>query len=100
LYVSPSKINLRIPWEASVGAADMVVTTNGTELARLKIGIGGVSPGIFSLQRGVGQAIAINPDGSLAAPDGSIPAVRTHAARGRLPYPLGYRPWRGHPNDR
>ena len=31
---------------------------------------------------GVGQAIAINPDGSLAAPDGSIPGIRTHPARG------------------
>jgi uncharacterized protein (TIGR03437 family) len=81
LYVSPSQINLQIPWQTSVGTADMVVSTNGTELARLKIGIGGVSPGIFSLQWGVGQAIAINPDGSLAAPDGSIPGVRTHAAR-------------------
>jgi uncharacterized protein (TIGR03437 family) len=72
---------VQIPWEAAVGTADIVVTTNGTALAPLKVTVGAVSPGVFSLQWGVGQAIAINPDGSLAAPEGSIPGVRTHAAR-------------------
>jgi uncharacterized protein (TIGR03437 family) len=79
--VSPSQINVQIPWEVAVGTADLVVTTNGTALAPLKFPIGEVSPGVFSLQWGVGQAIAINPDGSLAAPEGSIPGIKTHAAR-------------------
>ena len=81
LYVSPSQINVQIPWEVAVGTADLVVATNDTALAPLKLTIAAVSPGVFSLQWGVGQAIAINPDGSLAAPDGSIPGIRTRAAR-------------------
>ena len=81
LYVSPSQINVQIPWEVAVGTVDLVVITNGTALTPLKLAIGTVSPGVFSLQWGIGQAIAINPDGSLAAPEGSVPGVRTHAAR-------------------
>jgi uncharacterized protein (TIGR03437 family) len=81
LYVSRSQINFQIPWEVVVGTADLVVTTNGTALAPLKLTIGAVSPGVFGLQWGVGQAIAVNPDGSLAAPEGSLPGIRTHAAR-------------------
>ena len=40
--------------------------------------IGPVSPGIFAAN---GIAIAINPDGSLAAPENSIPGVPTRPAR-------------------
>jgi uncharacterized protein (TIGR03437 family) len=40
-----------------------------------------VAPGIFSVGYGVGQAIAINSDGSLAAPAGSIPGYATHPAK-------------------
>jgi uncharacterized protein (TIGR03437 family) len=80
LYVSPSQINLQIPWEATTGAADMVVTTNGGALDALRVTIATASPGVFSLGWGVGQAIAINPDGSLAAPDGSIAGIKTHPA--------------------
>jgi uncharacterized protein (TIGR03437 family) len=39
------------------------------------------SPGIFTTQFGVGPAIAINADGSLAAPENSIPGLRTRPAR-------------------
>jgi len=80
LYVSPSQINLQIPWEVTAGATDVAVTTNGAALAPLRATIGAVSPGVFSLGWGVGQAIAINPDGSLAAPDGSVAGVKTHPA--------------------
>jgi uncharacterized protein (TIGR03437 family) len=80
LYVAPSQINLQIPWEAVAGDADIAVTTNGAALAPMRATIGAAAPGIFSLGWGVGQAIAINPDGSLAARDGSIAGVNTHPA--------------------
>jgi uncharacterized protein (TIGR03437 family) len=40
-----------------------------------------MAPGIFSVQSGVGAAIAINGDGTLAAPENSIPGLRTRPAR-------------------
>jgi uncharacterized protein (TIGR03437 family) len=44
--------------------------------------VGPFSPGIFTLQFGQGQAIAINnADGSIAAPTGSIPGFTTHPAK-------------------
>jgi uncharacterized protein (TIGR03437 family) len=36
---------------------------------------------MFTTQSGIGQAIAINADGSLAAPSGSIPGIATHPAQ-------------------
>jgi uncharacterized protein (TIGR03437 family) len=80
LYVSPSQINLQIPWEVTADATDITVTTNGAALAPLRATIGAVSSGVFSLGWGVGQAIAINPDRSLAAPDGSVAGGKTHPA--------------------
>ena len=47
----------------------------------LHTSIGPFSPGIFSTKCGTGQAIAVNPDGSLAGPEGSIPGVTAHAAK-------------------
>jgi uncharacterized protein (TIGR03437 family) len=46
-----------------------------------QIQVGPASPGIFTLESGVGIAIAINADGSLAAPENSIPNFRTRPAR-------------------
>jgi uncharacterized protein (TIGR03437 family) len=79
LFVSPSQINVQVPWEVSGSTADIVVTTaQGTALAPFSASIGPVSPGIFTTQSGKGQAIAINPDGSLAGPTGSIPGLAVH----------------------
>jgi len=64
-----------------LGPADLVATVNGTVLPKLTVTIGSVDPGIFSLQSGTGQAIAINSDGSLTAPAGSIPGYATRPAR-------------------
>jgi uncharacterized protein (TIGR03437 family) len=43
--------------------------------------LGPYSPGIFAINSGVGTAIAINPDGSLAAASGSIPGIAAHPAK-------------------
>jgi uncharacterized protein (TIGR03437 family) len=79
-FVSSGQINLQVPWTLQNGMADIVVTVNNTVSAAFKATVGGVAPGIFSTQFGVGTAIAINPDGSLAAPVGSIPGIATRPA--------------------
>ncbi len=77
LYVSPAQINLQVPWNVLPagtlsGTAQMVVTNAGGSSRPFSVAIGASAPGIFSLQSGTGNAIAINPDGSLAGPEGSI----------------------------
>ncbi len=81
LFVSSKQINLQVPWEVVGRTADIVVTVNGNALAPLDASIGPVSPGIFTTQSGTGQAIAINPDGSLAGPVGSMPGSAIHPAK-------------------
>lgn len=77
---SGDQINAQVPWDAAAGDAAVVVTSGGTASAPASAAIGPLSPGIFTLQGGVGQAIAINLDGSLAAPPGSVPGIATHPA--------------------
>jgi uncharacterized protein (TIGR03437 family) len=82
LFVSASQINVQVPWEVSGNTADIVVTTaQGAALAPFSASVGPMSPGIFTTQSGKGQAIAINPDGSLAGPTGSIPGLAVHPAQ-------------------
>jgi uncharacterized protein (TIGR03437 family) len=82
LFVSAGQINVQVPWEVLGSTADIVVTTaQGTALAPFSAPIGTVSPGIFTTQSGKGQAIAINPDGSLAGPTGSIAGLAVHPAK-------------------
>ena len=86
LFVSPGHINAQIPWEvlgggASSGMATAIVRRGGASSQPRDFQIAPFSPGIFSVQFGVGNAIAVNPDGSLAAPENSIMGVRTQPAR-------------------
>jgi uncharacterized protein (TIGR03437 family) len=80
LYVSTKQINFQVPWEVTGNTADIVVNANGTMLPPFHAALGEVSPGIFTTQYGSGQAIAINADGSLAGPAGSIPGLALHPA--------------------
>jgi uncharacterized protein (TIGR03437 family) len=75
------QINAQLPWNVEPGSAQVVVTRNGVPGQAQSFQVGQFSPGIFSVQFGVGQAIAINLDGSLAAPAGSIPGLATHPAK-------------------
>lgn len=75
------QINAQLPWNVQPGTAQVVVTRDGTPSQAQSFQVGQFSPGIFSVQFGVGQAIAINLDGSLAAPAGSIPGLATHPAK-------------------
>ena len=76
------QLNAQLPWNVQPGTAQVVVTNNGVASAPQSVQIGQFSPGIFSVNFGTGQAIAINnPDGSLAAPTGSIPGLSTRPAK-------------------
>ena len=55
--------------------------TNKTETSGQSFEVGQFAPGIFSVAFGTGNAIAINPDGSLAAPAGSISGLATRPAK-------------------
>jgi uncharacterized protein (TIGR03437 family) len=80
-FVSSGQINLQVPWEITSSTADIVVTANGNVFPAFQANIAPVAPGIFSTQFGTGQAIAINPDGSLAGPENSIPGLAVRPAK-------------------
>jgi len=78
LYVSPQQINAQLPWEVPATGPVSVVVTNGARAsAPQSVQVGTFSPGLFTI---AGYAVAINPDGSLAAPIGAIPGVASHPA--------------------
>lgn len=85
-FVSPGQVNAQIPWDvlpadAASGAVNVVVTRNGVQSSSQLVNIISVSPGIFYLPDAGGWAIAINSDGSLAAPVNAIPNVATHPVK-------------------
>ena len=89
VFHDPTKgdqINAQLPWEllpagTQSGSAQVVVNRNGVISPAASVQLAAVTPGIFSVQFGVGQAIAINNDGTLAAPAGSIPGLTTRPAK-------------------
>jgi uncharacterized protein (TIGR03437 family) len=82
LFVSGGQINAQLPWNilssGSVGTASVVVTRNNQASAPQSLQVGPFSPGIFAIGN---IAVAINPDGSIAAPAGSIPGIATRPAK-------------------
>ncbi len=86
LYVSPTQINAQMPWDVmpsgiTAGTADVVVTRAGVKSAAQMVQVRASSPGVFSIPQGAGYAIAINADGSVAAPAGAIPGITTRPAK-------------------
>jgi uncharacterized protein (TIGR03437 family) len=58
----------------------VVVKRGGISPPAQTVQLAAIAPGIFTLQYGSGQAVAVNQDGSLAAPANSVPGVETHPA--------------------
>lgn len=79
LFVSTGQINAQLPWGVGTsGSVNVVVTRNGQPSSPQSVPLGQFSPGIFA----VGNiAVAINPDGSIAAPVGAIPGIATKPAK-------------------
>ena len=85
LLVSAGQINGQVPVDVlpagvTSGPATVIVTRGQESSAPRTAQVGPFSPGIFTVNFGVGQAIAINPDSTLAAAAGSIPGLSTHPA--------------------
>lgn len=85
-FVSSQQINAQLPWAvlstgSTSGTVSMVVRRGENVSQAVPVQVGPVSPGIFSIGYGVGQAIASNENGSLAAPVGSIPGILSQPAR-------------------
>ena len=88
LFVSGGQINAQLPGNVLSsglsGTANVVVTRNGTASAPQSFQVGPFSPGIFAINN---IAVAINGDGSIAAPAGAIPGINTRPAK--IGDPLG-----------
>jgi uncharacterized protein (TIGR03437 family) len=85
-FVSDGQVNAQLPWDVlpsgvSSGTANMVVTGPSGSSEAFTVQVIPAAPGIFSFPPGAGYAIAINADGSLAAPAGVIAGITTHSAK-------------------
>jgi uncharacterized protein (TIGR03437 family) len=74
------QVNAQVPWNVAPGSVNVVVTTSKGSSAPLAVQIAAQAPGVFSFPNSP-YAIAINADGSLAAPAGVVPGVATHPAK-------------------
>jgi uncharacterized protein (TIGR03437 family) len=78
LFVSSQQINAQLPWEIpATGPVSVVVTNGSVSSAAQAVQVGAYSPGLFTI---AGYAVAVNPDGSLAAPTGVITGFPSHPA--------------------
>ncbi len=82
LFISGGQINAQLPWNVlssgTTGTANVVVTRNKQASTPQSLPVGPFSPGIFAIGT---IAVAINPDGSIAAPPGAIPGIATKPAK-------------------
>lgn len=78
-FVSPLQVNIQAPWDLdTTKPAAVIVTNNGVSSAAANVSTASMAPAVLSLN---GQAIAINLDGTLAAPAGSIFGLTTHPVK-------------------
>ncbi len=80
--MSGNQINAQVPWGIVAtdpsSPAQLVVTTGAGASSPAPLGITASAPAIFEIS---GQALAANPDGTLAAPTGIIPGLSTRPAK-------------------
>jgi len=72
LFVSSTQINFQVPWEVDTDTAQLVLSVEGVESDPIEVQLAEFAPGIFTFDFGPGRAVAINPDGSIAQPAGSL----------------------------
>jgi len=69
-YQDDGQINTRLPAESQPGSTlEIEVRRDGRPRARCRIRVVASAPGIFTLAGGVGQAAALNEDGTLNSPE-------------------------------
>jgi uncharacterized protein (TIGR03437 family) len=86
LYASSGQLNVQVPWNAladgqTLSTVNLVVTQGNAQSAAAPMTIGQLAPGIFTFGGGTGYAIAINLDGTIAAPTGGVPGVNCRPAK-------------------
>jgi len=86
-FVSPTQINVQIPWNVTGAAADMIITTNGVVSPPASVALGTAKPGIYTADgSGTGQAfVFINPDYAVAGPAGNVRGLPSRPALGSDP---------------
>jgi len=80
LFVSDRQINAQAPWGLGMGPANVVVTRGGVSSQPVTAQVNMFSPALYGFNLGTAQAIAVNLDGSIAAPAGAIQGVTSHPA--------------------
>jgi uncharacterized protein (TIGR03437 family) len=71
LYVSPTQINLQVPFETPIGSAvQVVVTVNGVPSLPLVANFSSYAPGVFTYQRAPGamDPVIVHADNTLVTP--------------------------------
>ena len=85
-FVGPGQVNVQVPFNvlpdgANTGLATVIVRQGQLASNVQSVQIASLSPAIFTTaSNAVGNAIAVNPDGTLAAPSGSIPGLISRPA--------------------
>lgn len=75
------QLNIQMPWGITGSTAQVIVTNGSSKSSAATVNVAQFNPGIFSVNNGVGVAIAFFVDGALAAPSGSIPGLATRPAK-------------------
>jgi uncharacterized protein (TIGR03437 family) len=84
-FVTASQINAQMPWNALPanqipGSVNVVVTRGGVASAPVAVSIVAAAPGLYGIPSGgTTYGVAINADGTLAAPAGTFPG--SHPAK-------------------
>lgn len=86
VMVSPGQINIQVPWnllqdQGATGTASVTVRRGDATSDAREVSVKPFSPALFTLPFGFGQAIAVNADGTIAAPAGAIPGTATAPAK-------------------
>jgi uncharacterized protein (TIGR03437 family) len=80
--ISSTLISVQVPWEVTGDTANVVVTRDGVASAVKSAPLAQFSPGIYAINNLAvsNLALAINSDGSLAQPTGSVAGLNAHPA--------------------
>ena len=85
-FVGPGQVNVQVPFNvlpdgANTGLATVIVRQGQLASNVQSVQIAPLSPAIFTTaSNAAGNAIAVNPDGTIAAPTGSIPGLISRPA--------------------